>query len=152
MKRTGETYVALLRGINVGGKNMLPMADLVKMFERAGCARVRHYIQSGNVLFDADAKTAANVHEVVRADIEKRFGFRTPIVLRAAGEIAKVAAKHPLLLPDVDPVSLHVMFLADAPGKSAIAVLDSARSPPDSFVVKGREIFLCYPNGAGRSK
>ena len=149
------TFVALLRGINVGGKNMLPMKDLVAMFERAGCGRVRHYIQSGNVVFDAPAPLAAKISSLVTADIAKRAGLRVPLVVRTSAELAKVARTNPFLVDSAeghDPKTLHVLFLADAPEKKHAAALDPARSPPDRFTVRGREIFLSCPNGAGGTK
>ena len=74
--------MALLRGINVGGKNMLPMGALVEFFEGAGCTEVRTYINSGNVVFAASAAAAKKVARAVEGEIEKRFGFRSPVVIR----------------------------------------------------------------------
>jgi uncharacterized protein (DUF1697 family) len=145
------TYVALLRGINVGGKNKLPMKDLLGLFERAGCTEVRHYIQSGNVVFQAKDVLAKRIPDRIRADIEQRFGLRVPLVLRTATEMADIAKKHPLLKAGDDPASIHVMFLAETPGKNGGSSLDAARSPPDAFMLVGREIYLSCPNGA-RSK
>src|SRR5438105_5723824 len=90
-------HVALLRGINVGGKNKLPMSDLVAMFADAGCADVRSYIQSGNVVFRASAEHAARVPALVGAAIAERFGFRVPVVLRTADELREVSAHNPFL-------------------------------------------------------
>jgi uncharacterized protein (DUF1697 family) len=146
------TFVALLRGINVGGKNKLPMKDLVAMFERAGCVTTRHYIQSGNVVFAAPPALAAKIPAVVEAAIAKGFGLRVPVVVRSEKELRAVAAGNPFLDAGVDADALHVMFLADAPSRAAIASLDPDRSPPDRFVVKGREIYLACPNGIGRTK
>jgi uncharacterized protein (DUF1697 family) len=145
-------HVALLRGINVGGKNKLPMKDLVAMFERAGCARVRHYIQSGNVVFDADEKVAKKLAGAIEAEIQRALGLRVPVILRTARELRAVAAKNPLLEAGASEGSLHVMFLASDPGKSRAAALDPDRSPPDTFVVRGREVYLCCPTGVGRTK
>ena len=146
-----STYVALLRGINVGGKNKLPMKDLVSLFESAGCTEVRHYIQSGNVVFQAKEALAKRIQDRIRADIEQRFGLLVPLVLRTAREIADVAKRHPLLKAGDDPRLVHVMFLADKPGQKEGSSLDATRSPPDTFILVGREIYLSCPNGA-RSK
>ena len=147
-----STFVALLRGINVGGKNSLRMKDLVAIFERAGCAHVRNYIQSGNVVFEAEPARAGVLAAHVYAEIETRFGLRVPVMLRSARELRAVASKSPFLGTGASLASLHVMFLADDPGKSRAASLDPERSPPDRFVVRGREIYLACPNGVGRSK
>jgi uncharacterized protein (DUF1697 family) len=144
--------VALLRGINVGGKNMLPMRDLVAMFERAGCAEVRHYIQSGNVVFRAAGTLATRISQVIAGEIERAFRIDVPVVVRSGRELAGVAKGNPLIADGADPAACHVMFLADAPSKKQCASLDPARSPGDSFVVKGREVYLLCPNGVARTK
>ena len=77
-----NTFVALLRGINVGGKNKLPMEDLAEMFAAAGCRDVRTYIQSGNVVFTATPRVAERLPALIAARIEEAFGYRTPVVMR----------------------------------------------------------------------
>lgn len=144
-------YVALLRGINVGGKNRLPMKDLAGMFRNAGCDNVRTYIQSGNVLFEADRALAARVPGLVAKAIARDFGFAAPVVTRTRAELEAVARGNPI--PDVsEPKALHVAFLLDRPRKAALASLDPDRSPPDTYVVRGREIYLHCPNGVARTK
>lgn len=145
------THVALLRGINVGGKNMLPMKDLVKMFRDAGCSNVRTYIQSGNVIFEAPAG-APGIGDKVSATIAKHFGFRIPVILRTSQQLLKTIRDNPFLPAVEDQRWLHVYFLADAPNAGAIAGLDPERSTPDVFHVRGQEIYLHLPNGMGRSK
>jgi uncharacterized protein (DUF1697 family) len=147
-------HVALLRGVNVGGKNSLPMADLAAMFTAAGCTEVRTYIQSGNVVFVAKAAVAARVPTVVAAAIEKRFGFQSPVVVRTADALRLVGEKNPFLSSRVDTTRLHVAFLADAATAARVATLDPKRSPPDAFRVAKdrRELYLHFPNGAGKTK
>ena len=147
-----STYVALLRGINVGGRNLLPMKDLSAIFEGAGCADVRTYIQSGNVVFAASPPAAQQVQAEVARVIAERFGFRVPVVLRSAQDLAKAARDNPFVRAKADLESLHVAFLLDAPRPGGIALLEGKRSPPDEFVVKGREIYLRLPNGVARTK
>jgi len=145
-------HVALLRGINVGGKHSLPMKQLAAMFAAAGCSGVRTYIQSGNVVFAASPALAARIPALVTASIKGQFGFDAPITIRSADELKAIAKGNPFLRAGADPAALHIAFLADRPGKNAIASLDPHRSPPDKFVVRGREIYLHCPNGMGRSK
>jgi uncharacterized protein (DUF1697 family) len=147
----GVTHLALLRGINVTGKNTLPMQDLVRIFEAAGGANVRTYIQSGNVIFDAPSD-ASKIAGAVTAAIEKRFGYRIPVVLRTAPQLRKVIGGNPFLKLGIDLKWLHVYFLAHAPGELAVVNLDPTRSAPDVFHVHGQEIYLHLPNGMGRSK
>lgn len=152
MATKNGTFVALLRGINVGGKNKLPMKDLVAIFERAGCVETRHYIQSGNVVFEAPPALASKIPAVVQLAIQKEIGLRVPVLVRSAKELRAVAAGNPFLAAGAEPDALHVMFLVDAPSKVAIAALDPDRSPPDAFAVVGREIYLSCPNGVARTK
>jgi uncharacterized protein (DUF1697 family) len=137
-------YLALLRGVNVGGANILPMKDLANLFTEAGSKNVATFIQSGNVVFDGSAKAGA----VVCSKIEETFGFKTTIILRSLAEMEKIAASNPY--PDVD--HSHVVFLAVEPAPARIAQLDPNRSAPDQFTVAGREIYLHMPNGMGRTK
>src|SRR5262249_11233783 len=145
-------HVALLRGINVGGKNMLPMADLAKMFAAAGCADVKTYIQSGNVVFGADATTVKGLADRIAAAIARKFDLRVPVVLRSARERAAVIAGNPFLKRGVDEKALHVAFLAASPAAAAAAGLDPQRSPGDAFELRGRDIYLWLPNGVARTR
>lgn len=144
-------YVALLRGINVGGKNRLPMADLRDIFTAAGCAAVRTYIQSGNAVFEAPQDLAEAVPELVAQTIFERFGYDTAVVMRSGEELREVAVSNPFDTSG-DPRFLHVAFLADTPSAEAVSSLDPYRSPPDEFAVRGRDVYLRYPNGVARSK
>ncbi len=145
-------YLALFRGINVGGKNLLPMRDLADMFVKAGCTDARTFIQSGNVLFKAPAKIAKQIGETVPEQIEKRFGHRPPILIRTAEQLAMVAANNPFLEAGADEDTVHVLFLAAAPEAARVKSLDPARSSPDAFAVRGAEVYLHLPNGVARSK
>jgi uncharacterized protein (DUF1697 family) len=147
-----ETHIALLRGINVGGKNKLSMKDLVSIFMGAGAKDVRTYIQSGNIVFTAGRKVLGGLGDTVAAEIEARHGLTVPVVLRTQAEAEAARDANPYQRRAPNPKALHVMFLRDSPSKSAVAALDPRRSPPDEFAVLGREVFLYCPNGVGRSK
>jgi uncharacterized protein (DUF1697 family) len=151
-KQAAGAWVALLRGINVGGKNLLGMTALASMFEEAGCEDVRTYIQSGNVVFRASAPRAKGLAGEITAAIERDFDLRVPVILRASHELERVSRNNAFLARGLPTASLHVMFLADAPDAAAIARLDPTRSPPDEFIVDGREVYLWFANGAGRTK
>ncbi len=147
-----QTYVGLLRGINVGGKNKLPMKDLAEIFVEAGCGEVRTYIQSGNVIFRAAPAERPRLPGLITAEIARRSGYSIPVVLRTAGELAGVLRNNPFLNAGVSEAELHVLFLADLPARRCVLALDPDRSPPDAFAVSGREVYLRLPNGAARSK
>ena len=148
---SNQRYVALLRGVNVGGRNKLPMADLRDIFVEAGCAAVQTYIQSGNVVFEAVQDLAERVPEIVTLAISRRFGFETAVVVRSREELRQVADSNPFDTSG-DPRLMHVAFLQDTPGAEAVTRLDPDRSPPDAFAVRGRNVYLHYPNGVARSK
>jgi uncharacterized protein (DUF1697 family) len=152
MSGPANRYVALLRGINVGGKNKLPMRELVALFGEAGAHNVRTYIQSGNVVFSAPNELARKIPRKVAELIANRLGFRAPVVLRGAKAFQDVLKKNPFPQAEAQPTTLHVAFLADRPTRSAIASLDSNRSPGDAFAVVGSEVYLHLPNGAADTK
>jgi len=148
----GGLHVALLRGINVGGKNKLKMTALAEIFADAGCHEVRTYIQSGNVVYRASDEIASRIPELIADRIAARLGLRVPVVTRTASEFHDVVTNNPFLHADHDPKSLCVAFLADLPTSEQISRLDPDRSPSDEFVVRDREIYLHLPNGAARTK
>jgi uncharacterized protein (DUF1697 family) len=146
------TYLALLRGINVGGKNKLPMKDLVELFVGAGCTDVRTYIQSGNVIFRADPGLAPRLSGLISGAIGARFGHQIPLVMRTAEQMGKVVTGNPYLKEGVVEDRLHVLFLAEPPDPRRVVALDPDRSPPDTFEVRGQEIYVRLPRGVAESK
>ena len=147
-----NVHVALLRGINLGAANRLPMKDLARIFSGVGCANVRTYIQSGNVIFEGDDALVEGIEEAAERAIRDEFGYEVPVIVRSAAALREVAAANPYLARGEDPKSLHVLFLKDRPAEAAVASLDPARSPGDAFTVVGREIYLFCPNGLARTK
>jgi uncharacterized protein (DUF1697 family) len=146
------SYVALLRGVNVGGKNLLPMKELAVLCREVGCEDVRTYIQSGNVLFRARSGEAEEVAVRVRDEILARFGIRSPVVVRSAGEMRRVLQGNPFIAAGAPEDALYVLFLADEPSAERVASLDPKRSAVDAFAVVGREVYLHLPGGAANTK
>jgi uncharacterized protein (DUF1697 family) len=147
-----RTHVALLRAVNVGGRNGLPMKDLAALCEAAGCRDVVTYIQSGNVAFSASAAVAKKLPAALRRAIQAHAKIDVPVIVRDAAALAAVARENPLLEDGAQLGELHVGFLADAPTAARVAALDPARSPPDVFVVRDREVYFRFPKGVGKSK
>ncbi len=145
-------YLALLRGINVGGKNKLPMKDLAELFVAAGCSNVRTFIQSGNVIFHSTSSVARELANLITRRIEERAGYRIPVVLRTAQELGEAIRGNPFIAAGVPEKTLHVYFLASLPSVRDVSALDPDRSLPDTFVVRGREIYVQLPNGMARTK
>jgi uncharacterized protein (DUF1697 family) len=146
------THVALLRGINVGGKNKIPMKDLVEIFVEAGCDGVRTYIQSGNVIFSPASGMSARLPGLITAEIAKRFGYKVPVVLRTSEQIGNVIRNNPFLKAGISEQELHVLFLADLPAPRRVKDLDPNHSRPDAYRVRGQEVYLRLPNGVAHSK
>ncbi|MCY3964702.1 MAG: DUF1697 domain-containing protein [Acidobacteria bacterium] len=149
---TENTHVALLRGINVGGKNKLLMGDLAAMFVESGCDDVRTYIQSGNVVFRAGPELAHLVPDIIGAAIAKRFGYRVPVLTRTSGELAAIVRENPFVRDGADTEKLHVGFLGEQPEAAAADALDPQRSPPDEYAVIGREVYVYCPQGLARTR
>ena len=146
-------YVALLRAVNVGGTNRVPMAELRAALEARGLGGVSTVLASGNVLL----RSAEPEHVVagqIGDTIAVTFGVRVGVVVRSGGELASVVGRNPFLAEGADrePATLHVAFLSEQPSAVAVATLDPYRSPPDAFAVAGRAVYLSYPNGSGRSR
>jgi len=150
--KVANRYVALLRGINVGGHNKLPMARLVSMVEDLGCSDVRAYIQSGNVVFTAKSAIARRVPDLLVISIRDQCDLNVPVVMRSAEELRRIVGSNPFLAEVFDESTLSVGFLADKPRAQELSALDPQRSSPDEFAVVGQEIYLRLPNGAARSK
>jgi len=128
------------------------MAGLVTTFEQAGCRHVQTYIQSGNVIFEAQPELARQIPGIISKAITRQFGLEIPLVTRTAAELRTIVRANPFQRSGADERLLHVAFLADSPAADRVAGLDPDRSPPDEYVVRGREIYLRCPNGVARSK
>ena len=145
-------FIAFLRGINVGGRATIKMAQLKTLFERLGLAHVRTLLNSGNVVFTASKGSGALTKELEDA-VEKEFGFRPTIVLRTKAQLKKILDANPF--PEMakdDPSHLLVMTLAKKPRAGAKASLAKAYSGPEEIEIKGENVYLTYPNGIGKSK
>ena len=147
-----HTFVALLRGINVGGKTMIPMPELKSLFASLGLEDVTTYIQSGNVVFSTSSGDGQALAAAIEEQIDETFGLGTTVLMRTPTELTEIAGSNPFLGRETDLTKLHVVFLSGPPAAAAVGELDPTRSPPDEFSVRGSEIYLHLPNGAGRSK
>ena len=145
-----SVHLALLRGVNVGGNNLLPMRALKAIFERAGGRDVETHIQSGNVIFAAESAPEA-VAARAGAAIERDFGFKPAILCRSAARLQAILAGNPFASGGDAAAKLYVMCLAKAPSAERLAALDPLRSAPDAFAVRGAEVYLSLANGAGRT-
>jgi len=147
------TYIALLRGINVGGQNKIRMQDLQRLLEEEGLGRVRTYLQSGNVVFDAASSDRAPLASQIEQAILVAYGFDIPVILREAPDLRRIIATNPFLTQRrEDPAKLHVLFLAERPAPAAVARMVRPDGESGEWIVGEQEIFLFMPDGVGRSK
>ena len=124
-----KRYIGLLRGVNVGGKNRLPMARLREIFVELGAEEVATYIQSGNVVFTSSARVAAALPAKVSARLAAELGLSVPLLLRSSAELQRALDAHPFADRDVPDKYRHIMFLDRKPS-AARAVESSACWPP----------------------
>jgi uncharacterized protein (DUF1697 family) len=139
------TYIALLRGVNVGGKK-LPMADLRNTFAGLGHSEVRTYIQSGNVVFTAKSGGKDKVRAAIEEAIARDSKLPVSVLLRTPAELTSVLQRNPF------GADAYVTFLDTKPTATQIGAIDPERFAPDEFAVDGREVFVRCPNGYGRTK
>jgi len=141
-------WVALLRAVNLGARNKVPMADLRKLLSEKDYGSVRTYVASGNVILDGPAGRAALGAELERL-VADAFGVTTTVILRKPREIAATVAAHPF---GADASETHVVFLAARPGKTAAARLEAADPGADRAVLSGAEVYLKLPHGVHGSR
>jgi uncharacterized protein (DUF1697 family) len=146
-------HIALLRAVNLAGHGKVAMSDLRDLFAALGFAGVRTLLQSGNVVFRGGTREGGALERFLETETEKRLGLKTDFLVRTAKEWETIVAKNPF--PDEakkDPSHLVVMFLKDAPDKKSVAALQAAITGPEVVRAEGRQAYITYPAGIGRSR
>lgn len=143
-----STYIALLRGINVSGKNKLPMAALKSLCQALGYTQVSSYIQSGNVILQANNPSKEIAKSLSQA-IQVRFGYKVPVLVQEAVFFSQVVAQNPF--QDCDPKTLHVTLLAGEGSGAKLTNLAPDIGGKDRFVVRDNVVYVHCPNGYGRT-
>ena len=146
------TYIALFRGINVGGKNKLPMKDLVATLENVGCQDVATYIQSGNAVFRSGEQDASLLAEKITAAIREQNGFEPRVLLLASEEMERVMRSNPFPESESEPKTLHLYFLSAPPERPDLGALKGIKGDRERFVLGDGVFYLQAPDGIGRSK
>ena len=147
-----NTYIALFRGINVGGKNSLPMKELVALLGDMDAKNVRTYIQSGNAVFQSAEKNTSEISKQLAAEIKMRHGFKPHVLLIGLEAINMAIAKNPFPEAEADPSSLHLGFLASTPKNPDLEKLNSLKKSSERFHLSDNVFYLHAPEGVGRSK
>ncbi len=153
------TMVALLRSVNVGGRNRVPMAELRSMAEALGFGAVQTYVQSGNLVFTGSG-SPATVAATLEQGITDTFGLEVPVIVRSTRQLARILTANPFAVPGVDPKTVHVTFLAGPPPRQQAQELarmaaDAHGDGPvgaDRFRLAGPDVFLHCPGGYGVTK
>jgi uncharacterized protein (DUF1697 family) len=146
-----QSWVALLRGVNLGARNKVSMPHLRELFEELGCDDVTTYLQSGNVLFRTPVPRDELMQSLERG-IRDRFGLEIRVLLRTKSDLRATVARNEFADRQSDPTKLHVTFLAAAPQRKLAAALEQKRFEPDEFRVTRDAVYLHCPSGYGRSK
>ncbi len=147
-----KTFIALFRGINVGGKNSLPMKELVAILEGLGAITVKTYIQSGNAVFLSDEKDLSKLADQIKLEIKKHRRFEPHVLILDLKDLKRAIQQNPFPEAEAAPQTLHAAFLADLPKKPDLKKLESLRSTSERFSLIDRVFYLHAPEGVGRSK
>lgn len=146
--------IALLRAVNVGGgRTVVAMATLREMVSALGFDDVRSLLQTGNLVFRGDGRSAGVLEELLEAEAARRLNLRTDVFVRTAAEWQKVIARNPFPAEaESDPAHLVVMALKEAPTARAVAALQEAITGPEIVRAGTRHLYITYPDGIGRSR
>jgi uncharacterized protein (DUF1697 family) len=146
-------WIALFRGINVGGNNPLPMKTLPALFAKCGCTDAKTYIQSGNVVFRSTERTAAKLAQRIGKAVHAAHGFQPSVFVLSLDELERAAKANPFARQaDKEPRYVHLFFLADTPDKPDLQKLTEVQANGEEFALKGKVFYLHTPNGFGTSK
>ncbi|MEM6261792.1 MAG: DUF1697 domain-containing protein [Bacteroidota bacterium] len=148
-----ETYIALLRGINVGGQKKIKMAELREQLQVLGFTNLKTYIQSGNIVFQSHTAPKAELANSIHQQIKQDYGFEVPTLVLTTTELHQIVAENSFLTrPELDPKSLHVTILASDPDPALVHELEQFDDSPGEFSIMGRRIYLCVPTGYRNTK
>jgi uncharacterized protein (DUF1697 family) len=147
------TWIALLRGVNVGGHKPVAMSDLRDLLAKMGFADPRTLLQSGNLVFGSDATTGAGLERRLEAEAAKRLGVQTDFMVRSAREWSAIVARNPF--PEEakrDPGHLLALVLKESPTASAVKAIEAAITGRETVRADGKQLYAVYPDGVGRSR
>ena len=147
-----KTYIALFRGINMGGHHRLLMKDLASLLQRLGVQNIRTYIQSGNAVFLSEERTASRLAARISAAIRTAHGFEPQVLLLEPKDLERAIAENPFPQAEREPKSLHLLFLLSDPTAPDLVKLEQVKAKTEQFMLRGRLFYLHAPEGVGRSR
>lgn len=148
-----QTYISILRGINVSGRNMIKMDALRTLYETLDFKNIKTYIQSGNVVFYTTSKNPKELEKKIASQIKKEFGFDIPVMVKEIKELTTVFTKNPFITKRKEDITkLHVTFLSETPKDDVIDKIKEGPYGEDEFFVIDNVVYLFCPNGYGNTK
>lgn len=145
-------YVVLVRGVNVGGHNKLPMAKFRELLSGLGFTEVATYLQSGNAVITAPRQSPAKLATAVERALKQQLNLSVQVLVVTGERFKRIVSDNPMVKDDQDPTHLYVAFLSGKPNSKALQAIDVNRYAPDRFSVAGDVAYLHYPKGMGRSR
>lgn len=148
-----KVVISMLRGINLAQHRRVKMDALRALYESLGLRDPQTYVQSGNVLFKTGERSLAALRKRIEEAIEQSFGFHSDVILRTTSELKDVVAHNPFATRSgIEPGKLVVTFLVSDPSSEAREKFLALKADPEELRINGRELYIYYPNGMGRSK
>jgi len=145
-----KTYIALLRGINVGGHKKVPMAELRELLTKSGLVNVKTYIQSGNVIFQSSEEDKVKLGAIIHEAIISHFGFNVPILVSCKDEIKAILDNCPF--PEEKEVESYFILLSEIPEKDLIDEISQQAFSNEEFIITNSCVYIFYTLGAGKAK
>jgi uncharacterized protein (DUF1697 family) len=146
-----KTCIALFRGINVGGRNSLPMKELAALLEGLGARKVRTYIQSGNAAFDYAGGDFARLRGRLASAVMGRRGFAPEVLILTLADLEKAMEGNPFPEAETEPATLHLGFLASTPTAPDLKKFEALKAPGERYRLTRRVFYLPAPDGCGKS-
>lgn len=148
-----QTYITILRGINVSGQKMINMEALKTLMKDLGFQNIKTYIQSGNLIFEHEKVDLYELAKQIEEQILQQYGFQVTVIIRTPGDFEHIINNNPFLITrKEDTNKLHVTFLSSEPKEEYLAKITRPENIPDEFVISGDHVFVFCPNGYGNSK
>ena len=148
-----QTYIALLRGINVSGQKMIKMADLKSLLEKQSFSNIQTYLQSGNVVLESNLEDKHEISSIIQSAINQSYGFDVPTLVLTTTELEMIVHHPPFLQQDeLNPAYFHVTFLGSHPKDIDEEVISAKRSATEQISFSPQAIYLYCPDGYGKTK
>ncbi len=148
-----QTYITILRGINVSGQKLINMEVLKTHMKDLGFKNIKTYIQSGNLIFEHEKVGLSKLAKQIEDQIMQQYGFQVPVIVRTPENLEHILTNNPFLITRKEDINkLHVTFLSAEPKQEHLVKIKLPENTTDEFVISGDHVFVFCPNGYGNSK